>query len=117
MSKETKGTQPRCSHRRKTAADPAFVSVAGDSRGAWTKEEDDKLRSLVHGQTNISSIKWSTIASDMDMRNSKQYAPDPCRQFNPLHVFQMMLPVTWAWYQNILQVPGAVAEPSRPASA
>ena len=44
----------------------------GDSRGAWTKEVDDKLRSLVHGQTNISSIKWSTIASDMQMRNSKQ---------------------------------------------
>ena len=47
----------------------------GDSRGAWTKEVDDKLRSLVHGQTNISSIKWRAIAPDMQMRNSKQCAP------------------------------------------
>ena len=56
----------------------------GDSRGAWTKEVDDKLRSLVHGQTNISSIKWSTIASDMQMRNSKQCAPSaPLRPTPP----------------------------------
>lgn len=26
--------------------------------GPWTKEEDEKLRGLVKGQTSVSAIKW-----------------------------------------------------------
>jgi hypothetical protein len=32
--------------------------MASDKVGPWTKEEDEKLRFLVHGQTNVNSIKW-----------------------------------------------------------
>jgi hypothetical protein len=33
-------------------------AMASDKVGPWTKEEDEKLRFLVHGQTNVNSIKW-----------------------------------------------------------
>ena len=38
-------------------------------RGRWTKDEDDKLRTLCLGQTNIA---WQRIAEQIDGRNTKQ---------------------------------------------
>ena len=33
--------------------------MSGEKVGPWTKEEDEKLRSLVKGQAaNVSAIKW-----------------------------------------------------------
>jgi hypothetical protein len=37
--------------------------MSGEKVGPWTKEEDEKLKLLVNGQTNIAAVKWRSVES------------------------------------------------------
>ena len=40
--------------------------------GPWTKEEDEKLKQLVNGQTNIAAVKWRSVRPAGNVRKVLQ---------------------------------------------
>ena len=57
-------------------------SAAMVSKGLWTKEEDDLLKKLVL-ESPGSRAEWSTIATRMKTRNSKQCRERWLNHLNP----------------------------------
>ena len=65
-----------------SSSEAASSSMAGVSKGLWTKEEDDLLKRLVLESPN-SRAEWSSIATRMVTRNSKQCRERWLNHLNP----------------------------------